>query len=755
MINKFRKIIAIFLLISIIGIVAPNPKPAEADLIEGIFEFIGDMFGFLCDILEAIDDVLSLGGLAPWSGLVGIGDFCDMLDDLEEMAEQNSKKYPQPAVTIQFLDDFSGGINGEEAKPMVRAVAQPSGFKMESDSFENLYITWSVDNDYKYNAYLAGGEIENRWGTLRKDGNVYDREGGEGYDKWKEKYGVTSGTEDTDNDGFSAPFGGPNGIGNKCALMDADAGDVLELDCATMGHEFSNLVASCPDGTTGVIGDGVYNACEEYTWGTDPTKASTMGESDINDEMKMAGVGGIDFFYYVEDVPSFNPQVTVVVEGTTIRPVEEKNSYHYIMQAQNTKYPYEDDDYLNVDIEITPDNPQANGIFTATTQFVKQEPTDRDVLNYRWRFWRKDDDPDDPNNLQEGFGLDQMDFPGPNYAALTEGTYYVELQVCNVENSTRVCGQFKRKQINVGGQSSLIIEGLVYDSTASVITDGDFTPISVLLPRDFVKVTAECFIDPALTDPTLGCDATGYSYVWDISVGSVENGRKITSAWDASQEIDLSTQPTDISLINSPEILFEVPDNSTELTISVDGVGNDNQDLKIEDVFFTIAEPTIDIVINSGGQKDPGRTDRGEAYAGQDVELEGITGPAGSTFEILGETGNASYQWKLANIYGNSKIFKFRAGTLENVNYVVTVSAHNIGNLHQLTPTEKLVLEVTGSSVAGAFTWRKAPQYLINRIKNLSDGYWFWFIFGAIFIIPFAYAIGVKIRKKGGVGGMK
>jgi hypothetical protein len=733
MIIKLKKFITCFLLITIIGFAIPSPKKANADLITGTVGLIDSIFGLICDVF----------GLIPGSSII-IGDTCDAMKDLGKTMKQMSLKYPQPKVDISFIEDSEGGINGEATKMMIRAMAKPEGFDMGASAEDNMYFTWSVNGDYKYNAYLAGGSVTNQWGTIVKktdaNGAYYVREGGEGYNAWKTHFTVANGDENKDNDGFSAPWGGPNGNSNKCAKMSSEEGNVIDYNsCADMGHEFTKLRVKCPDGTTGVIGDGNYTACEEFTWGTDPTQAVSSGKENLPDEEKMAGVGGENFFFYNNDVGDLSSEVTVYTEGTTYRPIKSTDAYYYIMKAQATKKAYEQNNDLSIDIIISPTSVKANDTFTATIDFIKKKPDDPKTLYYHWWFWRKGQDRDTEGVTDAKYDAQTMVYPGDN-KALDEGTYYVEAQVCN--QGLKLCGESKKISVLVGGESGLSLEGLVGES--------QFEPIGTLLHQDIIKVSAECVINPNVSDTSLGCDKTGYKYKWDVFYGPEENQRLETKAYPGEEGWPPKSAAQEPQYLDSsPSIIFEIPHDVTSVTISADGIGNTAQDTKIGKINLVVYDPTVDITVNKGGQIDAGFVGRASVYAGRSVELEAIPGPPESTFAKRGDNGRMAYYWQRRQDVGSTKKFTITADSTIGKKTIVTVYGINIDNRNQFSDTNKIVLTtIAPGKVAGVSTWNNFYSQFAGGFA-VNDGLGlFWLLISFIAIIIGAYGAGQLFAKK-------
>ena len=255
----------------------------------------------------------------------------------KDMLRRSKKKEATPTVEIHF--DKTNPKEGEK----VTAIAVVKHFKTDS---ENLYFTWYLRHTN------AAGNFTNTVSAGKREAMGIIARGA--FDPCL--FGIDQGcdgtynVEDSDNDGFFAPYGGQDGVGAKddgwgtgryddtdSVLFDIPK-QILYTDAITRcyDHNFGLKLGASEDEDAGrdriavcehkfavcddafETGDGEFGLEEEECWKTDPTNPDTDGDG-IRDEADVAGLAQQQFVWTYRE----GDQVGVVVEGTSSVPIIE------------------------------------------------------------------------------------------------------------------------------------------------------------------------------------------------------------------------------------------------------------------------------------------------------------------------------------------------------------------------------------------------------------------------------------------------
>lgn len=382
--------------------------------------------------------------------------------------ETAKRKVTAPKVELFF--DNSNPVEGEK----VTAHAIPEYFKNDP---QNLYYTWylirsggdSMDSGKRAAAKIsAKGDYDYRLDCSLEAGR----------DACRDTVYSTSENNDPDKDGWppidssyesdekAAPFGGADGVGQACykhqfgtntnvGSTEADSGEDASESCS---HRWENAGSGCTANDC-ESGSGKFPTGEERYWETDPTDPDTDGDGFV-DEADVIGLGQQNFTWTYQK----GDRVGVVVEGTSMIPVDEVNSSYKIMWGyldvcDETKTKLMDgdkcdgaDDYgygylatrapgeeglerLKVSLSYTPDNPVADSAGAdRITVSSSLDDTDLNPANiyYTWQIqkgvlgdedsWKELDIRKnfDTTTVSSGMGLSSFSF-SPKESALTGG----------------------------------------------------------------------------------------------------------------------------------------------------------------------------------------------------------------------------------------------------------------------------------------------------------------------------------------------
>jgi hypothetical protein len=375
------------------------------------------------------------------------------------------------APKVELFFDNSNPVEGEK----VTAHAIPEYFRNDP---QNLYYTWylihaeggsSIDSGKREAAKIAArGDYD-----YRLDCNL-----GAGKDACKDSVYAASKNKDPDKDGWppidssyksdekAAPFGGADGIGQACykhqfgtntnvGSTEVNSGKDVSENCS---HKWENAGPDCTADDC-ESGSGKFPTGEERYWETDPTDPDTDGDGFV-DEADVIGLGQQDFTWTYQK----GDRLGVVVEGTSMIPVDELNSFYKIMWGyldvcDETKANLMEgdkcdgaDDYgygylatrapseeglegLKVSLSYTPDNPvaDANGADRITVNSSLNN-TDLNAANiyYTWQIqkgvlgnedsWKELDLKKnfDTATVSNGLGLSSFSF-SPKTSAMSGG----------------------------------------------------------------------------------------------------------------------------------------------------------------------------------------------------------------------------------------------------------------------------------------------------------------------------------------------
>lgn len=272
--------------------------------------------------------------------------------NLESMSECMEERYGfdkdalRRAVKKQTVPTVSISFNKTDPKEgeKVTALAATQGFRTD---VSKLYYTWYIihtDEEGRALNTIEEGKREAMGIVARGDFEA-------------SLFGIDYSAIDPateDNDGYSASYGGDDGVGAKLGrdvgLWDDDPAvmfdakrQIVKYSSITRcyDHNFGKQVASGnmgdseEDGSAGrdeikrcshefakcgvgEIGDGVFDVEEEECWGTDPTNPDTDGDGVI-DEADLAGLNQTQFTWVYRK----GDRVGIVVEGTSMIPILE------------------------------------------------------------------------------------------------------------------------------------------------------------------------------------------------------------------------------------------------------------------------------------------------------------------------------------------------------------------------------------------------------------------------------------------------
>jgi len=409
------------------------------------------------------------------------------------------RKASVPKVELFF--DNSNPVEGGK----VTAHAIPEFFKNDP---QNLYYTWYIihtkngttsidDGKREASKIMAKGDYD-----YRLDCNL-----GASRDTCKDSVYGAGENSDPDKDGWpaidssydsgekAAPFGGADGIGQACykhqfgtntnvGSTEEDSGEDASEGC---NHKWENAGSGCTADDC-ESGSGKFPTGEERYWETDPTDPDTDGDG-FPDEADVIGLGQQDFTWTYQA----GDRVGVVVEGTSMIPVEELNSSFKIMHGyldvcDETKAQLASgdkcdgaDDYgygylatrapgeeglerLRVSLSYAPDNPVADSAGAdRITVNSSLDSTDLNPANvyYTWQIqegvlgddnsWKELDIKDnfDTATVSSGLGLSSFSF-SPKTDAMSEGSDLTYFKV--TLTASRSSGTKSKR-----GRSSVII----------------------------------------------------------------------------------------------------------------------------------------------------------------------------------------------------------------------------------------------------------------------------------------------------------
>ncbi|MCX6761684.1 MAG: hypothetical protein NTY33_02465 [Candidatus Moranbacteria bacterium] len=255
----------------------------------------------------------------------------DEIQNMMQTVNVARKKVTPPTVSITF--NPTNPVPGEK----VAVTAAPTYFM---NSPENLYYTWYLKSakcfaakDLDSNGHEYGDDYKKQYAS-QEDFDKCDLNGDGKVDI--EDYKIKAArilvnndfvwqsadySKDTDNDGYTAVFGGDDqrGKSEHCFIHDVASGDDHEIKCEK--HLFPNA----PSDKTG---DGTFGASEEQFWHTNPNNNDTAG-TGRTDEANVAGLGENVFSL----IYSAGDKVGVAIEGVSIQPTQEKDSSYETMWA--------------------------------------------------------------------------------------------------------------------------------------------------------------------------------------------------------------------------------------------------------------------------------------------------------------------------------------------------------------------------------------------------------------------------------------
>ncbi len=280
-----------------------------------------------------------------------------------------------PEVKV-FIDKTS-----PEPGEKVTATAVPVSF---TNTQEQLYFTW-----FLVHTDPDTGEPTNTMEEAKREAMGIVARGGFDPDIFGVDYDQYRPGEDLDRDGFRAALGGSNGVGAKKvddkyegryegekSVMADPAKGLLATDKISRCflHNFGNLyggdsevagrdmIVECKhefprcgnDICLGGADNKFDNADEEY-WRLDPENADTDGDG-VPDEADLAGLGQSRFSWSYQS----GDQVGVIVEGTSIKPINEKGSDDEGSGGGDSSVSMSDCDFTITENQADPADPSSN-----------------------------------------------------------------------------------------------------------------------------------------------------------------------------------------------------------------------------------------------------------------------------------------------------------------------------------------------------------------------------------------------------------
>jgi hypothetical protein len=339
-----KKVFAISLAIALA--ITIHPRSALA----GAFDFS------LGDDGSAAGNIDTTGIFNELLGLIGTGeggfglDTGELQNTLKTTNAMNYKK-SSPSVTLTFAP--TSPVPGAN----ITAVATPVSF---GGSPKSLYFTWMLKRGYCHDGDVPSGASDKEKSCDANDDGEVDVEDykiaamrllASGDFDWKAA--KSSGLYDTaspDDDGFSAPAGGPSQDEKPahCFVHSFTSGTDIEL--GEMGedgmiypkcfHLFPKKyyidrngevrVEEDGDGNDLYVGDSSssFSSEEEEFWHTDPTSQDTAN-SGTSDEEALSGLGKMSFSWTY----TAGDKIGIIVEGASVESTIYKDSSYKIMWA--------------------------------------------------------------------------------------------------------------------------------------------------------------------------------------------------------------------------------------------------------------------------------------------------------------------------------------------------------------------------------------------------------------------------------------
>ncbi|HAI73961.1 MAG TPA: hypothetical protein DCS28_03765 [Candidatus Moranbacteria bacterium] len=241
---------------------------------------------------------------------------------IQTMNVARQKKNP-PMVSLSF--DPTDPVPGEK----VTVIATPTNFL---NNTEDLYFTWYLKNKRCYDRETDGVGYKNKFASgdfekcdLNDTGEVdiedYKIKAMRILANYDYPWDQSSYTADTDNDGYTAYFGGDDQKGKleHCYIHNVETGDEYELE--TCAHLFPNA----PGDETG---DNKFGLTEEEFWRTNPYAKDTSNTGNT-DEANVAGLGEnvFTFTYTAGD------KIGVAIEGISTEPTQYEDASYKTMWA--------------------------------------------------------------------------------------------------------------------------------------------------------------------------------------------------------------------------------------------------------------------------------------------------------------------------------------------------------------------------------------------------------------------------------------
>lgn len=290
---------------------------------------------------------------------------------IQTMNVARRKKAP-PMVSLSF--DPTDPVPGEK----VTVIATPVNFL---NNTEDLYFTWFLKSKRCYDRATDGANYKSKFASGDFEKCDLNNTGEVDIEDYKIKamrilanydypWDQNSYTNDTDNDGYDASFGGDDQDGRPehCFIHDVESGNEYEITCA---HLFPNASISGD-----VTGDNEFGASEEKFWHTNPNAKDTANTGNT-DEANVAGLGEnvFTFTYTAGD------KVGVAIEGISTEPTQYEDASYKTMWAltKNTcNVTTDQTEYPKTTTTVQQNTPSAN--YTTTTT-VTEDIVDGSEIN--------------------------------------------------------------------------------------------------------------------------------------------------------------------------------------------------------------------------------------------------------------------------------------------------------------------------------------------------------------------------------------